>query len=67
MFDRIICAFFGHRYIVERVLNKGARKVGCTRCKSHWAMHDETHSFVEWDSEFEELYSPDGILGKELP
>ena len=59
---RVICAILGHNYIVERVLNHGARKIGCTRCKNHWAMHDETRSFVEWDGEFEEFYAPDGIL-----
>lgn len=30
MLEQLICAVFGHRYIVERVLNPGARKVGCT-------------------------------------
>lgn len=61
---RILCAIFGHRYVVERVLNLGARKVGCIRCKNHWAMHDATRSFVEWDGEFEEFYAPGGILDK---
>ena len=70
MLERLICAVFGHRYVVERVLNHGARKVGCTRCGRHWAMHDGTRSFVEWDGEFEALYAPDGILaeaGKDAP
>lgn len=64
MIERIICAVFGHKYVVERVLNAGARKVGCTRCNKHWAMHDGTRSFVEWDEEFEEFYSARGILGE---
>ena len=59
---RCICAVIGHRYVVERVLNYGARKVGCTRCNCHWAMHDGTRSFVPWDGEFEELYAPGGSL-----
>ena len=62
MLERLICAVFGHRYVVERVLNHGARKVGCTRCGRHWAMHDGTRSFVPWDGEFEAMYAPGGIL-----
>jgi hypothetical protein len=64
MLERLICAVFGHRYVVERVLNHGARKVGCTRCGKHWAMHDGTRSFVPWDGEFESLYAPGGILAE---
>jgi hypothetical protein len=66
MLGRIICAIFGHKYVVERVLNEHARKVGCTRCSKHWAMHDPTRSFVEWDGEFEEMYGPNGILTEAL-
>ena len=62
MFERILCAIFGHRYVVERQLNDHARKVGCTRCRGHWAMHDPTRSFVEWSGEFDELYARGGIL-----
>jgi hypothetical protein len=64
MIERIICAIIGHKYIVERVLNQGARKVGCTRCNKHWAMHDATRSFIEWTGEFDEFYAPGGILDK---
>ena len=64
MLERLFCAALGHRYVVERVLNHGARKVGCTRCGRHWAMHDETRSFVEWDGEFEAFYAPGGILAE---
>ena len=64
MLERLICAVFGHHYVVERVLNHGARKVGCTRCGKHWAMHDGTRSFVPWDGEFESLYAPGGILAE---
>ena len=64
MLERLLCAVLGHRYVVERVLNHGARKVGCTRCNSHWAMHDGTRSFVRWDGEFEEFYAPGGILAQ---
>ncbi len=58
----LICAVFGHKYIIERVMNYGARKVGCTRCGKQWAMHDSTHSFVPWDLEFETMYAPGGVL-----
>lgn len=62
MMERLFCAVFGHRYVVEQVLNRGARKVGCTRCSNHWAMHDGTRSFVAWDKEFEAMYAKGGIL-----
>ena len=64
MLERLICAVAGHQYVVERVLNYGARKVGCTRCYRHWAMHDETRSFVAWDGEFEKFYAPGGVLAQ---
>ena len=60
--ERLLCAILGHRYVIERVLNRGARKVGCTRCNRHWGMHDRTESFIEWDDELEELYGPNGLL-----
>lgn len=60
MLERMICAVLGHRYVIERVLNAGARKVGCTRCRSHWAMHDSTRSFLLWDDELEYLYATKG-------
>ena len=65
MFDGLFCTAFGHRYVVERVLNQGARKVGCTRCGKHWAMHDATRAFIPWDSDLEQLYSPGGFLYEE--
>jgi len=60
--ELLVCAIAGHRYVIERVLNERARKVGCTRCQRKWAMHDPTQTFVPWDSEFEELYGPGGLL-----
>jgi hypothetical protein len=58
----MLCAIFGHKYVVLRVLNEGARQVGCNRCNRKWGMHDETMSFVPWDEELEQFYSPGGIL-----
>ena len=63
MIGKLLCAIFGHRYVLERKLNDGARKVGCTRCRNHWAMHDGTRTFVQWDGEFESFYA----LGEALP
>ena len=64
MFERIMCALFRHHFVIERVLNERARKVGCTRCGRSWAMHDPTRTFVPWDAEFESLYAPGGLLSE---
>lgn len=64
MLERLFCAALGHLYVVERVLNHGARKIGCTRCGKHWGMHDTTRSFVPWDGDLEALYAPGGILAE---
>jgi len=58
----MLCAIFGHRYRVLRRMNPGARKVGCERCHSCWAMHDRTRAFVPWDSDIEAMYAPGGPL-----
>lgn len=55
MFDRIICALLGHRYVVERQITHYWRKVGCTRCNRKWGMHDPTKAFVPWDNEQEQM------------
>jgi len=54
--ERFLCALLGHRYVVLRVFNPGARQVGCTRCRRRWGMHDETRSFVPWDGSLEQMY-----------
>ena len=64
MFERLLCAVLGHRFVVERQLNPRARKVGCTRCQRKWAMHDPTRTFEPWDLEFEALYAPGGLLSE---
>ena len=53
---RFLCAVLGHRYVVLRVFNPGARQVGCTRCNRQWGMHDGTKSFVPWDEDLEDMY-----------
>lgn len=63
MTKRYICAVLGHRYVVERVLNYGSRKIGCKRCNRHWGMNDATRSLVDWDGELESFYADNGLLG----
>lgn len=58
-----ICAVIGHQYVVVRRLSLYARKVKCSRCGTHWGMHDQTRSLIEWDDELEAVYSPEGPLG----
>lgn len=63
---RLLCAIFGHSYVIRRVLSANARKVGCTRCGKEWGMHDPTRSFVPWDSDLEALYSERDELREKL-
>ena len=65
MLEKLMCAVFGHKYVVEREF-VGARKVGCTRCGRKWGMHDGTRSFVPWDGELEAFYSHGGVLEQAL-
>ena len=62
MLERLICALAGHKYVILRVLNAGARKVGCTRCSREWGMHDDTRSFIPWDADLDRMYAPGGPL-----
>ena len=54
--ERLLCALLGHKYVVLRHFNPGARQVGCTRCNRQWGMHDGTRSFVPWDRDMEQMY-----------
>ena len=56
MFERVICAVAGHRYVVQRVFSATSRKVGCTRCGREWGMNDSVKAFIPWDGELEQLY-----------
>lgn len=62
MFERLKCWLFGHQYRVLRIMNPGARKLGCNRCDTKWAMHDRTCTVVEWDTQIESMYAPGGPL-----
>jgi hypothetical protein len=53
---KLICALFGHCYVVQRVFSPTSRKVGCARCGKEWGMHDSVRAFVPWDGELEQLY-----------
>lgn len=61
MIERLLCAIFGHKYVVMREFGT-SRKVGCTRCASQWGMHDATRSFIKWDGELEEMYRVQGKM-----
>ena len=61
MIERLLCALFGHKYVVQMVFSSTSRKLGCTRCRREWGMHDPTRSLVEWDGELEEMYK---VLGQ---
>lgn len=61
LIERLLCAVLGHRYVVE-IEFCTSRKVGCTRCHCKWGMHDDTRSFIPWDSELEALYREQGKL-----
>lgn len=59
-FNRILCSIFGHKYVVLRQFNLGARQVGCARCDRKWGMHDGTGSFVPWDGDLEQFHRSQG-------
>ena len=61
MIERLLCALFGHKYVVQMVFSATSRKLGRTRCNREWGMHDPTRSLVEWDGELEDLYK---VLGQ---
>lgn len=61
LIERLLCAVLGHRYVVEIEFGT-SRKVGCTRCHCKWGMHDDTRSFIPWDSELEAMYRVHGEL-----
>jgi hypothetical protein len=60
MIERLMCALFGHKYVVLLTFSPTSRKVGCTRCDREWAMNDSVRAFVDWSGEFEELYKSNG-------
>jgi hypothetical protein len=61
MFERIVCALFSHKYIVQMRFSSTSRKVGCTRCNMSWGMNDDARALIPWDQELEDVYK---ILGQ---
>lgn len=62
LLSRIGCFILNHEYRVVRVMNPGARKLKCARCRKEFGMHDRTRSVVPWDSDLEAMYAPGGPL-----
>ncbi len=47
---RVVCLFFGHKYVLTQNLSKQSRRVACTRCRQMFAMNDDVRAVVPWDS-----------------
>lgn len=58
---RVVCLFFGHKYVLTQNLSKQSRRVACTRCRQMFAMNDDVCAVVPWDSEFHRLYESQGV------
>jgi hypothetical protein len=63
---RFWCAILGHTIDIVQEFSPVARKIYCDRCKCYFAMHDEYRAFVEWDEDFEDLYSKQYGFGRTL-
>ena len=61
MLERIMCAVFGHKYVVQLVFSETSRKIGCTRCSKEWGMNDDVRAIIPWDKDLENLYK---IIGQ---
>jgi len=53
---RFHCWLMGHSLYVVQEFQPRSRRVGCTRCKREWAMHDHLQAFLPWGPGFEDLY-----------
>lgn len=67
LFERIVCAVAGHKYVVQRVFSATSRQVGCTRCGREWGMNDSVRSFIPWDGELEQFYRDIGQWPGQTP
>lgn len=61
LLKKVLCLFFGHRYVLTQELTRYSRRVACTRCKEMFAMNDDVRAVVPWNSEFHKLYESQGI------
>ena len=59
---RFGCNIFGHDYFVVQKFSSYSRRVGCTKCDGDWAMNDEVRCFLEWSSDFEDMYKTMGKI-----
>ena len=59
MIKRFLCNIFFHPELitVRKLDNRGSRKVYCSRCGRYYSFHPPTKSFLEWDTELEDLHS----------
>lgn len=58
----LYCYLFGHSFHLSRYINKDVQKIHCCRCDRQFVIHHKFKMVIEWDSEFESLYSIDGPL-----
>ena len=58
---RVVCLFFGHKYVLTQNLSEQSRRVACIRCGQMFAMNDDVRAVVPWDSEFHRLYESQGV------
>jgi hypothetical protein len=64
---RLICAIFGHRFVLVRELTPHSRRIACTRCKQHFGMNDDARAVIPWDIELENMYRVIGVDTKGTP
>ena len=57
LWNKLLCLFGQHSYYKIKELSDYSVKVGCTSCAKMWGMHHPTKSFVEWDTDFEDIYT----------
>lgn len=61
-----LCWVGRHKYRHIRRLSEQAQQVGCSRCRSLWAVHHGERCILPWDYEFEMAYRPGGPLHTDL-
>ena len=59
--SRLICLFFGHKYVLTQKLSTQSRRLCCARCNRMFAMNDDVRAVVEWDADFHRLYEKHGV------
>lgn len=54
---QLVCNITGHRFVVTQEFHGNTRRMGCTRCRRSWAMHDEFKLLLPWCRDFHDLYT----------